>query len=54
MIVHASKFIYEPTYFRFIHESVQTINGTVTGGTFATGSSNSERDWEKVQMHFVN
>jgi len=41
--------IHEPTYFDygFIHGSVQTINGTVTGGTFVTGSSNSERDREK-------
>ncbi|CAI2191189.1 5609_t:CDS:10 [Funneliformis geosporum] len=41
--------IHEPTYFDygFIHGSVQTINGTITGGTFATGSSKSERDREK-------
>ncbi|CAB5373702.1 unnamed protein product [Rhizophagus irregularis] len=46
---HKQVHIHEPSYFDygFIHGSVQTINGTITGGTFATGSSESKKDQEK-------
>ncbi|PKY60594.1 hypothetical protein RhiirA4_484473 [Rhizophagus irregularis] len=47
---HKQVHIHEPSYFDygFIHGSVQTINGTITGGTFATGSSESKKDQEKI------
>lgn len=43
-------YIYKLIYFdyRFIYGSVQTINRTITGGTFATRLFESKKNQEKV------